>query len=75
MRVWDYTQEECVCKLTGHTRPVRGLTWNFEVPYLLVSGSWDNSIRVWDIRDGACLYVVVDHGADVYGESDHGWVV
>jgi WD40 repeat protein len=68
IRVWDMSQSDSVCRLSGHSAPVRGLTWNHEIAYLLVSGSWDSSIRVWDVRDGACVYVVVDHGADVYGE-------
>lgn len=41
--------------------------WNPEIPYLLISGSWDYTIRVWDTRDGTCLDTVYDHGADVYG--------
>lgn len=53
--------------LSGHTAPVRGLMWNPEIPYLLISGSWDYTIRVWDTRDGTCLDTVYDHGADVYG--------
>lgn len=41
--------------------------WNPEIPYLLISGSWDYTIRAWDTRDGTCLDTVYDHGADVYG--------
>ena len=67
VRVWDYTKDNCVMVLKGHTAPVRGLLWNSEIPYLLISGSWDYSIRVWDVRDGACLDTVLDHGGDVYG--------
>ena len=55
--------------LSGHKGPVRGLLWNTEIPYLLVTGSWDYTIRVWDIRDGAELDTVLDHGADVYGKQ------
>uniref|UniRef100_A0A8B9RS71 WD repeat domain 17 n=1 Tax=Accipiter nisus TaxID=211598 RepID=A0A8B9RS71_9AVES len=55
----------------GHTAPVRGLMWNPEIPYLLISGSWDYTIRVWDTRDGTCLDTVYDHGADVYGLTCH----
>jgi len=34
---------------------------------MITSGSWDASIRMWDIRTGSCLHVMQDHGADVYG--------
>lgn len=47
---------------------MRGLMWNTEIPYLLISGSWDYTIKVWDTREGACLDTVYDHGADVYGK-------
>lgn len=67
IRIWDYTQDACINILSGHTAPVRGLTWNTEIPYLLISGSWDYTIKVWDTRDGVCLDTVYDHGADVYG--------
>jgi len=67
VRLWDYTQEGCIRVFQGHTAPVRGLSWNPEIPYLLVTGSWDATIRVWDTRDGACLEKILDHGADVYG--------
>ena len=68
--MWDYTQEGGSIRIfQGHTAPVRGLLWNPEVPYLLMSGSWDHTIRVWDTRDGACLDTILDHGGDVYGED------
>ncbi|CAM9571135.1 unnamed protein product [Sphacelaria rigidula] len=83
--------------LRGHTSNVRPLHWNTELPWLLLSGSWDGTIRAWDIRragvdevdhqlpkgnkdDGdstprkvvgedACIGVMRDHVADVYGLS------
>lgn len=67
IHVWDYSQESCFQVLRGHEGPVRGIMWNSEIPYLLVSGSWDYKIRIWDIRDGACVETLLDHGADVYG--------
>ena len=57
--------------LEGHTQNSRALSWNYEIPWLLVSGSWDSSIRVWDIRTGDSIYVIYDHIADVYGIMSH----
>ncbi|XP_048589465.1 WD repeat-containing protein 17 isoform X2 [Nematostella vectensis] len=71
IRVWDYTQDNCILVLEGHMAPVRGLLWNPEIPFLLISGSWDYTIRVWDIRDGTCMDTILDHGADVYGLTCH----
>lgn len=77
--------------LRGHTSYVRPLCWNSEVPWLLLSGSWDGTVRAWDIRQArpqgnndvspdratprhpeeidACIAVMSDHVADVYGLS------
>ena len=78
--------------LKGHTSNVRPLHWNSEIPWLLLSGSWDGTVRAWDIRragigltrgstaeggaqpldatgSGACIGVMNDHVADVYGLS------
>ncbi|GMH86841.1 hypothetical protein TrST_g12244 [Triparma strigata] len=60
--------------LLGHNAYVRPLLWHPEVPHLLISGSWDGSIRLWDTRlEGteACLSVGRGHLADVYGLSIH----
>src|SRR4051812_3880496 len=38
---------------------------------MLLSGSWDGTIRIWDIRTEQCLHVVYDHHADVYGLVSH----
>ena len=57
--------------LTGHTQFVRALSWNFEHRNLLLSGSWDSSIRLWDALSGACLLVINDHIADVYSIASH----
>ena len=44
------SKDNCVLILEGHAAPVRGLLWNPEIPYLLLSGSWDYTIKVWDTR-------------------------
>lgn len=72
--------------LQGHTNNVRPLHWDSEIPWLLLSGSWDGTVRAWDIRragvrrnsdgdsfeacgGGACIAVMSNHVADVYGIS------
>ena len=57
--------------LVGHKANVRAITWSFEHKSLLLSGSWDSTIRLWDARNGICLQVVNDHSADVYAVSSH----
>ena len=58
-------------ELLGHTNNVRALSWNHELRSLLLSGSWDSSIRVWDVVSGVCLKIIQDHCADVYSLSSH----
>jgi WD40 repeat protein len=38
---------------------------------MLISGSWDFTIRVWDSRTSACLYIISEHHADIYGIVSH----
>lgn len=57
--------------LTGHTRNVRALLWSSEMEHILLSGSWDGTIKIWDTSKGYLLHTVVDHHADVYGLHSH----
>lgn len=47
--LWDIDTGKLVCPLTGHTHSVKRLAFDRK-GNRLVSGSWDCSIRVWDIR-------------------------
>lgn len=58
-------------KFLGHKSYVRALSWSYEHKDLLLSGSWDASIRLWDTNSGICLCVVNDHVADVYSLTSH----
>ena len=57
--------------LSGHSHNVRAIKFNPELPWCLVSGSWDATIKIWDVRTGTCIYTISEHTADVYGISFH----
>ena len=62
---------QSITTLVGHTNFVRALCWNQELAHLLISGSWDSTIRLWDTNKGVCLHVINDHIADVYSIVSH----
>ena len=57
----EQASEEVVtpCKeLRGHSKFIRALAWSHEMEGLILSGSWDCSIRLWNIASGECLHVI-----------------
>lgn len=50
---------------------MRALVWHSEIPWMLFTGSWDMSMKVWDTRSETCLFTSYDHHADVYGIAYH----
>jgi WD repeat-containing protein 17 len=79
IRVWDIQKQGCTpIKVLGgddvkgsHTSNVRALAFLPEISWCLISGSWDSTIKLWDIRSGHCMFTMVDHNSDVYGISLH----
>jgi len=53
VRVWNESQQ-CLCTLSGHTRPLKSLCWASEPspdsPSLVLSGSDDSSIKLWKVQ-------------------------
>lgn len=49
--------------LTGHQNPVRAINGYEDT---VVSGSYDNTVRVWRISDGQCRHELVGHQQKVY---------
>ncbi len=45
IRIWDFGRHKIICTLRGHRGGVFGIDWKDEV---IVSGSDDKSIRLWD---------------------------
>ena len=60
--------------LRGHTAWVSSVSWSKKSEYTLCTGSYDSSIRVWDIRSREPLYTVESDSDDkvlsVYWEND-----
>jgi F-box and WD-40 domain protein CDC4 len=52
--------EACVHVLHGHLNRVYTLILAKDRP-VVVSGSLDTTIRVWDINDGRMLHVLIGH--------------
>lgn len=44
--------------LRGHTEWVSSVSWSPSSEYTLCSGSYDSTVRIWDIRSKAPLYTV-----------------
>lgn len=51
--------------LSGHIGWVAALAFSPVEP-LLASGSYDRTIRLWDLRDGTCRAVLEGHAGNVY---------
>ncbi|KAJ3080755.1 hypothetical protein HDU99_007495 [Rhizoclosmatium hyalinum] len=72
IRVWNGETGECWVTLCGHVRDVTGVKCGGGG--VVVSGSLDRSVRVWDLGTGKCVRVW-DVGADVFGVDVCGRVV
>jgi WD40 repeat protein len=53
LKIWDVETGEEVARLNGITKTVRSIRVNKECPDLLISGSRDGSIRLYDTRGGS----------------------
>ena len=91
IRVWDVSnknqnqnqnssmiENDTIAVLEGHTHNIRALLWSYEFPEILISGSWDTTIRIWNVQQnngkggkGMCLQIIRDHHSDVYGMASH----
>ena len=64
VRYWDVAEGAEVASLLGHTDYVRALAGDQENPHVFLSGSYDHSCRLWDVRARGCT-MRVDHGSPV----------
>ncbi|GEQ68496.1 hypothetical protein JCM33374_g2164 [Metschnikowia sp. JCM 33374] len=56
-----------VCILSGHTQSVRSVTGYGNI---VISGSYDTTVRVWDLRKGGrCKHVLEGHSDKIYSTA------
>ncbi|CDH61013.1 wd repeat domain 12 [Lichtheimia corymbifera JMRC:FSU:9682] len=75
LRLWDpRTEEGTNVKMTlrGHLGWVSSVSWSPSSEYSLCSGSYDGTVRVWDIRSKGPLYTLNDED---HQESDKVYAV
>ena len=67
IKVWDFWANRCERVFSGHTGhgwDVKSLRWHPTKP-LLVSGSKDNTVKLWDAKNGTCLNTLYGHNHTV----------
>jgi hypothetical protein len=62
--VWSVKTGRLLDVLAGHEGPVCGLAFSPSQP-ILASCSWDKTVRLWDVYDGAGCVETLQHGHDV----------
>ena len=63
IKIWnlDLPQATCIRTMSGHTRTVLCLAQSTHNSDELVSGSWDSTIKIWNINLGICLRTLTGH--------------
>jgi U4/U6 small nuclear ribonucleoprotein PRP4 len=59
-RVWDLRTGKSIMVLQGHVKPIITLDWSPN-GYTVATGSEDNTIRIWDVRQAKCTYTIPAH--------------
>lgn len=62
--VWDMSDESRICTLSGHTDFIRAGMASPASENILLSGSYDHTVKLWDTRTASSV-LTVDHGAPV----------
>jgi WD40 repeat protein len=70
MREWDAGKERHPFSVRCHTRPVRCLAYSPD-GRRLITGSWDDTVIMWDPLRGQELFPIIAHEGGVMGVAFH----
>lgn len=59
-RVWDLRTGRCIMFMEGHLKGVLGIDISPN-GYHIVTGSEDNTCKIWDLRKRSCVYTIPAH--------------
>lgn len=63
-----FLPKKCIHKWTGHTKGVQSIELSPAYGHLLLSGSMDNTVRIWDVyNERKCKRIYEGHSAAVRG--------
>jgi WD40 repeat protein len=66
--IWDlYSNSKSAKFLVGHKNKTRHIVWLAEHTNILLSSSWDSTIKIWNTDSGCIIGDISENYSDVYG--------
>lgn len=57
MRVWDVITGDCIWSIEAHAKDICSLAFLYQD--ILVSGSWDTTVKIWDLAERICTRILM----------------
>ncbi|XP_022125770.2 F-box-like/WD repeat-containing protein TBL1XR1 isoform X2 [Pieris rapae] len=75
VKIWSMERDTCIHDLRAHTQEIYSIKWsptgpgtqNPNMNVILASGSFDSTVRIWDVERAACVHTMTKHIEPVYG--------